>query len=156
MKLIILIVLILNGSLNELRNCFFESSKNKAAAEKIISITEKNYSQPVLKGYRGAAFTILSEKENNPFTKLKKFNLGKDLLEEAIQQDSAIFDLRFLRFSIQQESPGFLGYKSNLNTDKIFIINNLTNINDLTYKNKVITYLRESKLLTQAEKKKLK
>lgn len=142
--------------LSELRTCFFNSSKDKSAAEKIIKLTDNNYTQPVFKGYRGAAYTILSDNEINPFLKLKKFNQGKELLEQAIKEDSTIFDLRFLRFSVQQESPAFLGYKSNINNDKQFIINNVSTLNDLNYKNKVIEYLSQSKELLPSEKQKLK
>jgi len=58
----------------------------------------------------------------NPVAKLKYFNEGKIYLEKAIAQASNNVELHFLRFTIQTNLPGFLGYKSNIEEDRSFIL----------------------------------
>ena len=92
---------------------------------------------------------------NNPISKLNYFNKGKDILEKSIKKDLENVELRYLRFTIQSKAPSILGYASDIKNDKKFLLKNWTNISDLSLKNNVISFLKNSDQLTETEKKQL-
>lgn len=71
----------------------------------------------------------------NPYRKLSEFNIGKRKLDSLILADEKNIELRYMRHSIQDRVPSFLGYHDQLQVDKNFMIANLDSIKDLeTYK----------------------
>ena len=67
---------------------------------------------------------------NNPIEKLIYFNKGKELLEDAINQDPKSVELKFLRYSIQQNLPKFLLYHDNIEKDLNFVNRKIKSIKD--------------------------
>jgi hypothetical protein len=57
----------------------------------------------------------------SPTTKLHLFKEGHKMLETAIREDPGNAEYRFLRLMIQENAPGFLGYKSDEQKDSEFI-----------------------------------
>lgn len=151
-----------SASVDEIKNIrkwFFECENNPPSVQKILSsISDAEMKiNPVLKAYKGTAITMTADASSNPFEKLRRFNEGKTLLEEAISQLPNHFEMRFLRFSVQSECPSFLSYTANLQEDKQFILKNWVHarksINDNLYIEKVRQFLLQSKELNAAEKK---
>ncbi len=56
--------------------------------------------------------------------KLDLFKEGHKKLEAVLQKDSSNVEYRFLRLMIQEHAPGILGYKKDLEQDKLYIKNN--------------------------------
>jgi hypothetical protein len=54
-------------------------------------------------------------------TKLHLFKEGRKMLEAAIKQDPDNVEFHFLRLMIQENAPGFLGYKNNMEMDCEYI-----------------------------------
>lgn len=81
----------------------------------------------------------------NPISKLKTFNNGKKILESAIEKDKLNPELKFLRLSIQENSPSFLGYHNNIKEDKLFLIKCLPTITDDELKKIITSYLNHKK-----------
>jgi hypothetical protein len=63
-----------------------------------------------------------------PGKKLNLFKSGHYKLETAIQKDSTNGELRFLRLLIQENAPGFLGYKKDIEKDQSFIRKSYNNL----------------------------
>ncbi|RZL18621.1 MAG: hypothetical protein EOO89_05690 [Pedobacter sp.] len=139
------------------RSLFYEASFNKSAAAKFskaLSIVDEN-SSPVLLCYKGVAEMIQAKHVFNPFNKLAKFKNGKTLIEESISRDPDDLELRFLRFSIQSNLPGFLNYDTQIPGDKKKLINGYSRIKDVELRRRVLDFLSTSKYCTVDELKKI-
>ena len=83
---------------------------------------------------------------------MSHFKKGKEKLAEAIKADPDNVELRFLRFSVQAEAPAFLGYRDNLEEDKIILLAQSSEIKDRQLKQMILNRLRSSNSLTETEK----
>ena len=131
------------------------ADKEKAARELLVLTENKNDNEPVMLGYKAAGHMMMAKHVGNPFKKMSHFNKGKDYLTTAIEADKQNLELRFLRFAVQAEAPGFLGYRQNLEEDKILLLRGVRSIEDHDLQNMILNYLRTSKGLTSAEKERL-
>jgi len=84
--------------------------------------TRKNESS-VAKGYFALSVMMQAKLYKNPFTKLSFFNKGKSILEETILANPNVAELRFLRFSVQNEIPAILLYFNDIDSDKKMLDN---------------------------------
>ena len=82
----------------------------------------------------------------NPVSKLKLFKKGHKLLESAIQQDPNNTEFRFLRLMIQENAPGFLGYKVDEEKDSEFIRKSYKSLPEDLQKT-IADYNKKSKVL---------
>lgn len=88
------------------------------------SYSEKNH--PVFAGYKAAATMIMAKHVINPISKLSYFNKGKTLLEKALTANTSSVELHYLRYGIQVNAPFFLGYRSHISDDKMFLEQNIS------------------------------
>jgi hypothetical protein len=139
------------------RGLFYEATVNKSAAEKFLRALSAvdNHSSPVLLCYKGVAEMIQAKHVFNPFSKLERFKTGKNMIEESISRDPNDLELRFLRFSIQSNLPGFLNYHKAITADKTKLLNGYTSIKDTELRKRVLNYLTTSKYCTVDELKKI-
>ncbi len=132
-------------SVHEVRLQFHAAtSSEKVCSKLIVSLeryTEKDH--PLYTGYRGGANMVMAKHVLNPFNKLSYFKRGRDLLERAIRSDRNNVELRFLRYTIQTNVPGILGYKSNLEADRQYIERSLGTLKDAELKKIIIAYLKQ-------------
>jgi hypothetical protein len=82
--------------------------------------------------------------------KLDLFKAGHNELEAVLQKDSTNIEFRFLRFMIQEHAPGMLGYKGQLEKDRIYIKNNYKKL-PAAVQEAVVDYSKESKILKPAD-----
>ncbi len=160
---ILLISLLCITSLNAtdsslLWQLFQKSAKSSASAIELHAIS-KNFnedSQPILIGYRGISNMMLCNYYNNPVSKLSHFKEGKKWLDLSIKKDSNSVELKFFRFTCQVNTPAILGYKSNINSDKLLLINYLIknkNLNqEIIYQN-IFSFLISCDNCSKEEKK---
>ena len=92
--------------------------------------------------YQGAFQAIWAKHAINPFEKLTTFKRGKKNLDKAVKQNPDLVETRFLRYSIQKESPAFLGYKSNIDEDKMLLNRNIKNVDDIILKQMILNILK--------------
>jgi hypothetical protein len=109
--------------------------------ESLLQNINSNTATPVLVCYKGASEMIQAKYAFNPFTKLEKFNKGKELLQKAISRDTLDLEMRYIRFSIQSNLPSFLDYHDELNMDKRFLVENTKNTKDPELKKMISNYL---------------
>lgn len=148
-----LIALFSEITLEQARKTYEQAVVNLQVADAFLQSTS-NTQHAVLLGYRGAVTMSKAKHYNNPFKKLETFTAGKNILENAINTNSNNLELRYLRFSVQTYCPAFLGY-NNMDADKLFLLTNLPNYNDTYFKNKIIAFMLQSKLVNVKEKEAL-
>lgn len=143
-----------NGDLRRARELYYKASANKSDAELFNDFlhSSPDVEKTLLSGYRGMSYMIMANYTWNPYNKLSFFNKGKALLDEAIRKDPANMELRFLRFGVQTNAPGFLGYSGMIAEDKAVIINGYPQSKDGDLKNRIKNYLINSKYCSASDK----
>ena len=136
------------------RRLYYASVYNKDSSEKFSEIMQtldvKN--NPILLCYKGMSYMIQAKHNINPISKLSSFNKGKEYLESAIKIDLANVETRFMRYSIQTNTPAMLGYNQQINEDKALIIKAWNNIKDIDLKQKIKDFMLKSTYCSVKEK----
>ena len=144
-------------NITQVRALYQKAVKDENSCRTLIGIltpyTERN--NPLLSGYRASATMLMAKHLFSPFSKMSWFKKGRHLLEKSIEVDTQNIELRFLRFAAQTNIPSFLGYNGNIKSDKEFIINTYSKINDRNFKEFVFPVLNKSKYITPIEKQRL-
>lgn len=117
-------------SLSEVQKNYTYAVKNKQICKQMITYLEKENNSSLTLGYLGAYQAVWANHAINPFQKLNTFSKGKKNIEEAIKKDFKNVELRYLRYSIQKNAPGFLNYKNNIEEDLKYLKENLSKIKD--------------------------
>jgi uncharacterized protein YcsI (UPF0317 family) len=154
--LILLLHFVIPMKANEwikIRNLYEQAAIKEDAQLKLNKLLLEKPLSSLSAGYKGANLMVSAKYTFNPIRKLSRFNRGKDLMEQALKNDPKSFELRYIRFTIQTNLPGFLGYSANVNMDKEFLISKLGAIADVDLKNRVIAYLISSKKCNESELK---
>ena len=103
-------------------------------------------------GYIGMSFMLKAKYAWLPNYKMEYFTKGKNFLESAISNDPNNVELKFMRFCVQNDTPSFLFYKRNLESDKSYIFKSFSSILDNDLKLRISNYMKVEKVqLTQAE-----
>lgn len=126
MKLLIsiLVFVFLQGTSSELstlRTLYNEAKASEAANNKLLALSSKNTSNATYKGYYAAGLMFKANHVLNPMSKLSYFNKGKLFLEEALKESKYNVELHFIRYTIQDNAPPFLGYNDQLITDRAIL-----------------------------------
>jgi hypothetical protein len=88
----------------------------------------------------------------SPFTKLERFNKGKDLLEAVISQNKSNAEYRFLRLMVQENAPSILGYDEAIQQDSQLIVAQFNELS-ATIQTVVLNYSKTSKALSYSKLK---
>ncbi|WCM41497.1 hypothetical protein MG290_11125 [Flavobacterium sp. CBA20B-1] len=118
--------------LEYVRKNYAQAANNKEICKTLITQLTNETSSNVHLAYLGALQTIWAKHVGGPTAKLKTFNEGKKKLEKAVKADSNNIEIRFLRFSVQENAPWFLNYRDNKKEDKDFIIKHKGNVRSST------------------------
>ena len=149
MKLFLAIFLLLTISeydIHTARQLFLSAGNQKQKANDQLQLAEnKSQSENIFEGYKGVALMMMAKHSLNPFQKLKLFNKGKSIFENAISKDSMNIELRYLRLAVQSNTPGFLGYTYAIESDRKYLSQNMIRISDIELKNLVSDLLTETK-----------
>lgn len=117
-------------TLKECRENFNLSVKNELLCKRMINSLSLKKNDPVFVAYLGAYQTVWANHVLSPVAKWKTFSAGKKNLEEAVKLNSELVEIRILRYAVQQNAPKFLGYSTNIQEDKTFILNSKSTIKD--------------------------
>lgn len=138
----------------EVRALYWRSNDDKTACKSMMSKLEdvnQTDDEPILLGYKGSAHMMMANHAKDPFKKLSLFNAGKALLDKSIELEPTNTELHFLRFAVQSNTPGFLGYNDHIASDKKIVLQKLPYIEDTDLQRKIIVYLLDSDDLSPAE-----
>lgn len=90
----------------------------------------------------------------SPFTKLERFNKGKELLESVIALNKNNTEYRFLRLMVQENAPSMLGYDTNIKQDSQHIKTGFSQLSE-TIQTVVLNYSKTSNNLSYSQLKEL-
>lgn len=143
--------------LSVIRALYLKAAEQESAGKRLLKMTENFVVQnPVLFAYKGAGHMMMAKHVIDPFSKLYHFNKGKKIFNAAIIEDPDNPELRFLRFSVQAEAPGFLGYKENIEEDKEILMQEIGNIQDRELQKMISDYFLSSKAVNNSERQRIK
>lgn len=122
---------------------------NKLDGE-LKNVTSKN--KPVLLAYKGAVLTLKAKFSKKKSDKKEFFKEGVSLIESALKTEPSNIEIRYIRMSVQENSPKFLGYHKNIEEDKEFILNNYASISSADLRKIVKYFVIESENFSENEK----
>lgn len=140
-------------SVYEARESYFRSSAGTLEARKFENLLDAvpDDDTPVLICYKGAAQMLKAKNAVNPVSKLSFFKRGKTLIEHGLMKDSSCVEAHFIRFSIQHNLPGFLGYNQNVSMDSLMVAKALPDMNDNDLRVKITAYFKRLKISRKSE-----
>lgn len=119
------------------------------------SLDAVKHKNALITGYMATLQALKAVHAWNPFTKLKYLNAAEKTYAEAVAADPHNIEIRFMRFSVEHNVPGFLGYHKNLENDRVTIIEQLKKKNyaadDKELIKTTVKFLIDSKRCTAAE-----
>ena len=132
-------------SISRVRSLFEQAATQKSSCIKLIKLLEpyNEINFPILMGYKACGTMMMAKYVLNPFSKLSHFRKGKKMLETVIAVNDKVVELRFLRYSIQTNTPSFLGYNNHIGEDKIFLKKAVPFLNDAVLSNKIYAYFKK-------------
>jgi len=119
---------ILAIDLEVIRTNYERAVKDESLCQQIMMELSHKTDSTIYLGYFGAFQAIWANHVSSPFVKLSTFKTGKRNIEKSIEIEPNNVELRFVRLSIQLNSPFFLNYRHRIEEDKLFIKNNLNTI----------------------------
>lgn len=145
---LILFALILSGFdadlLNDVRANYSKYASDKELCRKMMAeLSQTKNSSSTHLAYFGSLKTIWASHVFSPISKFNTFREGKQNIEQAIYQEPENVELRFIRLSVQKNSPSFLGYNSNIREDTEFIRKNMHRINSILLTSNIIQLLKD-------------
>lgn len=114
-------------SIVEVRELFKTAADIEADNEKLFDLTSgytMDY-KPIIYAYNAASKMTKANHTMWPLSKLEHFNTGKNKLEKVIAKYPDMAELRYIRYAVQNGSPDFLGYKTNMAEDKRYLLNHM-------------------------------
>jgi hypothetical protein len=129
------------------RAAYYKAMESNSKTLVDAQISELNSAPADVKNaFLGAMMMRKAGIGGNPASKLKLFKQGRKLLEEAIATDPKNAEFRFLRLIIQENSPGLLGYKNEVQKDSEFIRKSYNSMPEELQKT-IADYNKKSKVL---------
>lgn len=104
-----------------------ESSKTTDSLYRELDKLE--HKTPILIAYVGALQALKAKHAWNPYSKIANVNRSLKTLAQAVKMDKNDLEIRFIRFSIEYNTPAFLGFGKNLDEDKKEILKHYRNEN---------------------------
>jgi hypothetical protein len=129
------------------RSAFYKSmaTNKKSAVESELKVLQ-TADIPGKEAFIGALTMRQAGLGGDPARKLKLFKSGHSKLEAAIKKDQENAEYRFLRLLVQENAPGFLGYKRDLKADSEYIRKSYKNLPE-SLQQAIFDYSKISKIL---------
>lgn len=153
-------------TINNIRKLFYEAVESEEKLNELENFFYKNFTEkaliyhPVLLAYTGAIDALKAKHAFNPFTKFSKVISSLNTLERAVNREPNDLEIRFIRFSILHNLPGFFGYGKERSEDISVIVAQLAKKDYVRYDPKhqknVIEFMLDSKRLNASQSVQLK
>lgn len=150
--LILIIAMAFKVSANEsdisFRTYYYNVCLKKTPIEEFAAFLELHQERNDLgiETYRSAIWFLWADYYFNPFKKWSCFLKGMKSMELLVKTNPNNIELRFLRLTIQENIPDFLGYSDNKIEDRQFITGNLNEVTDKDLKIRIVNYLNNDSL----------
>ncbi|GAB4379755.1 MAG: hypothetical protein Kow0075_10590 [Salibacteraceae bacterium] len=124
---------------------FYEAAEKPAQRRSFLEYTAMlDTTNHTLLAYRGAALALMATQVFNPIEKWRYFKRGTQMIDRAISREPQNAELRSIRFLLQQNSPQFLNYRSQMDADLNIIQNHLEQHGDEVWETQIKRYLTKS------------
>jgi len=161
MKLLLIFInlffILVNLNISDVRNNYKEAvtSKSKANSfnEYLKEVTKNDDKRLV--AYKGAAIALSARYLKTAKEKGTVFKNGIEWVEFAIEKKPLDMEVRFVRLSVQQNSPKFLGYNKEIEGDKNYLLTNFNAIQSKEFKQYLKSYILDSDKFTAEEKSRI-
>ena len=166
-KILILFILFMNiisgteaHSIEDIRKHYKLAVNDSRVADK-LSNKLKNIQEEdaLLLAYKASVEALKAKHAWSPYAKLQYMNVFEKLMNQAVQRKPDDLEIRFLRYSIQYNTPAFLGYSGNMNEDKDMIVKLFLkkkfNTRDKKLIQEVYDFMSASNSLSVVEKQKM-
>ncbi|MEH6763898.1 MAG: hypothetical protein V7655_05310 [Aequorivita antarctica] len=141
--------------LKEIRSAYPKASGSTEITtnldENLANITSSD--KPVLLAYRGAVLTLKAKFAKSRSNKQDFFKEGVSLIESAIKSEPSNIEIHYIRMSVQENSPRFLGYHKNIDDDKQFLLDNYAAVSSKELKSVIKDFVLKSENFDESEKK---
>lgn len=134
----------MENNLVRIRTLFNTAHLDKSDCNELIQITV-NSSNEVERAYLAAGLMVSSKYHINPFKISKIFNEGKVQLEDLVSENFEEAEIRFLRYSIQLNTPKFIGYSKNIDEDRLVLVNYIKANRNSELTNHMMIFLKDTK-----------
>jgi hypothetical protein len=110
-------------TLNQIRKIYYQAVEDEGKIDVLSELIKEKFSQnpgtypPVILAYYGSLDALRAKHAFWPFSKMSYLSSSMNILKKAISEDPNNLEIRFIRFSILDHVPGFLGYGDELNSD---------------------------------------
>lgn len=142
-----------SDDISKIRSYYLKGSSDTKSANELMNATTGK-TEALYKAYNGTAWGFKAKHSANPVKKLEYVKKGLALLNEAVLADAINVEIRFLRFSVEENIPSIVSFKSHVEADKKMIIGSLSPTH--AFYSTMKAYMLKSKNLTEEEKKKLR
>ena len=152
---------IIEPNLHVIRKLLISALDSKKTTDSLYeSLNTVKDRSALLNGYMGTLQALKAKHAWNPYFKIKYLNDSEKTFKGAVSRDPHNMEIRFMRFSVEHNVPGFLGYNKNLDVDRQEIIKQVDEkyyaSADKPLVKTIITFLLNSKRCTPAENDNLK
>lgn len=156
--LLILLAAILQakGQNTAIRKHLVTALKSSEVTDSLFKVLDaQKHKNGLTTGYIATLQALKAVHSWNPYNKIKYLNRAERDYKQAVTLDPHNMEIRFMRFSVEHNVPGFLGYNKNLDDDRKTILQQLHKKNytpadhDLVLT--IIKFMLESKRCTPAE-----
>lgn len=143
--------------LNKIRSAYPKAVQSVENAAKLdAELTKINSSgKSELLAYKGAISTVKAKFAKKKSEKKDFFKAGVSLIESAVKADPSNIEIRYIRMSVQENSPKFLGYHKNIEADKGFILGHYSNISSKELKGIIKEFVLKSENFSESEKSRI-
>lgn len=140
--------------LSEVRDMYKEAAQDKTQVTAFHELLSKVKSSDdvALRAYKCAATMLKARYAKTIKEKKDGFQEGATNLETLIADHPNSIEPRFIRLSIQENSPRILKYKSEIEADKMFILRQFSAIKSESLQKHIKDYVLQSKSFNDEEK----
>lgn len=147
-------VIVSAQDLKEIRAQYPEAVESSQIATKLNSELAgvNTPDKPELVAYKGAVLTLMAKFAKKTKDKKVFFKEGVSLIESALKTAPTNVEIRYIRLSVQENSPRFLGYHKNMEEDKKVILDNYSTVSSKELKNVIKNFVMKSENFDENEK----
>ncbi|MBP0905264.1 hypothetical protein ACFSKN_11195 [Mariniflexile gromovii] len=152
--MIVFFISVQTMDLDTVRQSYKEAAQDHSKIETFYNMVSKVTKSDIIElvAYKGAAIALKARGAATIKEKKEGFVNAVSLVEFAVEKDPSNIEIRFIRISIQENTPKLLKYKDAIEADKHFILNQFKTIKAGLLKNLIKDYISQSKVFTNEEK----
>lgn len=111
-----------------LRQLFYEARESEKKADLLFKqVGNYGGKDGLLIAYKAGAYALKAKYGANPINKIKHVKKSQQYFSLAVQRDPQNLEIRFMRYAVEVQTPGVLGYSEHLAEDKKMLLDGLRN-----------------------------